>query len=154
MAPPTYIAPHFLEQRGITDREYALWLDKQSEAIWRRERKAGKTAFPSRASLKAELHRVLLAGNGRDQYTGSKIYWKHLRADWVDGNAGVTNYRHLMTLRRCMPTFDHVRGMGHRRYALCRRMTNHAKSFMSPAQFVALCREVVRHHERGGHVGT
>lgn len=140
-------APRFINQRGITDDAYRAWLSEQGKNIWKREGRLDKRGFPDKASLVAALHAAVLRSGGKDAYTGMPIDWRFLRNDWVDANKGNANNRHLMTLRRGMPVFDHVRGLGGNKYALCRRITNHAKSFMSPAQFVQLCREVVRHQD-------
>lgn len=93
------------------------------------------------------------AGSGRDPYSNARFFVKHIRTGWVDGQKHLRGNRHYQTLRRCMPSFDHVIGMSHRKYELCTRETNSAKSFMSPAQFVDLCARVTR-HQAGRISGT
>lgn len=144
-----YHAPEWMRIRRISDAEYARWLDDRAKYILDREKKAGKTAFDKPEQLKLELHRVAHASSGRDPYSNARFFVKHIRSGWVDGQKHLKGNRHYQTLRRCMPSFDHVVGMGHRKYELCTRETNSAKSFMSPAQFVDLCARVTRHQAGG-----
>lgn len=140
-----YPCPEWLTRRTITDAEYVRWLERQTASIWAREKRAGKTAHMERADLKQALHRAASESDGRDPYSGARFFVKHMRSGWTDGQAHLNGSRHYRTLRRCMPSFDHVRGVGKKDYELCTRETNSAKSYMSPAQFIDLCRRVVRH---------
>lgn len=146
--------PAWLKQRGITDAEYGAWLQDQSKDIWRRERKKRKTAFANRALLKAKLHAVALASTGRDPYSNIRFNVDPLRSGWIDAQAHLNNSRHHRTLRRGVPSFDHVRGLGHAAYELCTRETNSAKTYMSPAQFIELCHRVATHHPPAAQPGV
>lgn len=137
--------PTWLQQRGISDEEYAVWLQGQSKDIWKRERSKGKTACTTRAELKSELHRVALKSTGYDPYSNIRFNVDPLRSGWTDAQAYLNNSRHHRTLRRSVPSFDHVRGLGRRSYELCTRETNSAKTYMSPAQFIELCHRVAKH---------
>lgn len=137
--------PTWLKQRGISDEEYGTWLQDQSKDIWKRKRKKGKTAYATRSELKLELHRVALVSTGHDPYSNIRFNVDPLRAGWIDAQAHLNNNRHHRTLRRSVPSFDHVRGLGRRAYELCTRETNSAKTYMSPAQFIDLCHRVSRH---------
>ncbi|MGA9582660.1 MAG: hypothetical protein WBR13_11910 [Allosphingosinicella sp.] len=141
----SYECPEWLKRRRITESEYGRWLDSQATSIWRRERQCGNPSFAARADLKLALHRAAHDSNGRDPYSASRFFVRHMRAGWTDKQSHLKGNRHFLTLRRCMPSFDHVRGLGRAKYELCTRETNSAKSFMSPAQFIDLCNRVARH---------
>ena len=144
----SYARPEWLKRQGITDAEYARWLQKQAKSIWNRGRESGKSVHAKPEDLKQALHRAAHDSDGRDPYTGAKFYVKHFRAGWEDEQAHLRGNRHHLTLRRNMPSFDHVKGLKRRAYQLCTRETNCAKSFMSPKQFVDLCRRVTRHRHQ------
>jgi hypothetical protein len=140
-----YPVPSWLKCRGITDAEYGRWLQKQARSVWSGELARGKTVYAKRQDLKQALHRAAHESDGRDPYSGALFYVKHLRTGWIDGQAHLLGNRHHRTLRRNMPSFDHVKGLKCRTYQLCTRETNSAKSFMSPAQFIDLCIRVARY---------
>lgn len=141
----SYLCPDWLKCRKVTDLEYARWLEAQTSSIWARELDCGKGTFATKVELKQTLHRAAHASTGFDPYTGARFFVKHMRTGWIDSQAHLKGNRHYQSLRRCMPSFDHVRGLGHKAYELCTRETNSAKSFMSPAQFIDLCHRVARH---------
>lgn len=143
----TYSCPDWLRRRRISDCEYAAWLEKQTNQIWNREAQKRKRAFATRQALKLALHQAASESTGYDPYSGARFFVKHIRKGWVDNQAHLKGNRHYRTLRRCMPSFDHVNGLGKKAYELCTRETNSAKSFMSPAQFLDLCRRVTEHHK-------
>lgn len=143
-----YPAPDWLRVRQVTDAEYASWLNGQTSSIWKRERRSGKRAHATPSDLKQALHKAAHKSDGHDPYTGNRLFVDHLRAGWTDPQASLNGNRHHLTLRRCMPSFDHVRGVGRSKYELCTRETNAAKSFMSPAQFIDLCGRVTSHQHQ------
>lgn len=141
----SYPCPDWLKRRQIAGGEYARWLEDQTASIWAREKRRCKTAYAKREGLKQALHRASHASNGYDPYSGARFFVKHLQIGWIDNQAHLNGNRHYRTLRRCMPSFDHVKGLGHRSYELCTRETNSAKSFISRAQFIDFCHRVVRY---------
>lgn len=141
----SYPCPAWLKCRGITEADYARWLDKQTRSVWNREVARGKTVHSTRRNLKQALHRAAHESDGSDPYSGARFYVKHFDSGWEDKQAHLLGNRHHLTLRRNMPSFDHVKGLGCSTYQLCTRETNSAKSYMSPAQFIGLCRRVARH---------
>jgi hypothetical protein len=145
----SYPCPAWLKCRGITDSEYARWLEKQTKGVWTRELSRDVKAHSNRADLKQALHRAAHESDGHDPYSGVRFDVKHFRAGWTDGQAHLRGNRHHRTLRRNMPSFDHVKGLARPIYQLCTRETNSAKSYMSPKQFVDLCRRVARHRGPG-----
>lgn len=146
-----YPSPEWLKRRKITDDEYARWLEDQTASIWAREKKSCKAAHTKREELKQALHRAAHVSNGYDPYSGARFFVKHMRAGWTDAQAHLNGNRHYRTLRRCIPSFDHVKGLGHKAYELCTRETNSAKNFMSPLQFIDLCNRVVSHQAGRPH---
>lgn len=141
----TYPCPDWLRCRKISDGEYGIWLEKQTRQVWNREAQKQKHACASRQALKLVLHQAASESTGYDPYSGTRFFVKHMRRGWVDSQAHLNGNRHYRTLRRAMPTFDHVNGLGKCAYELCTWETNSAKSFMSPTQFVDLCRRVAGH---------
>lgn len=141
----SYACPEWLKCRRITDAEYGRWLEAQTASIWRREKQSGSNPFAARAGLKQALHRAALASNGHDPYSGMRFFVKHMRAGWTDQQSHLNGNRHFWTLRRSLPSFDHVKGLGRAKFQLCSRETNSAKSFMSPSQFTDLCHRISHH---------
>jgi hypothetical protein len=136
--------PAWIRQQGISDGEYGVWLRKQRDHIWSRERKKKKKAFATPAELLAALDKAANESTGRDPYTGMRLNAGSMKAGWKDPHAGIADRRHQLYLKRSVLTFDHVRGLGRRSYQLCTRETNSAKSWMSRKHFIELCHRVAR----------
>ena len=142
----TYFAPQWMKNRGISDAEYRAWLTSQTDAIWERELKKKKSGCPTPTILKGKLDSAVHRSNGHDPYSGMKLNVDRIRADWFDTAKDIEGTRHHRTLRRAMVSFDHVKGMGKSEYELCSRETNSAKAYLSPKQFIELCRKVAKRH--------
>jgi hypothetical protein len=87
-----------------------------------------------------KLHGAVLAAGLFDPYTGDALRWDLIGA-WdphaAKGNAG---YKRKYDL---LPTADHVDpDASDLEFEICSWLSNTAKSFLSPPQFVALCKRI------------
>jgi hypothetical protein len=139
-----YELPSFLE--GIVSREsYVRWLSRKAQAHARRDRKRGNINAAIE-SYKREIHRAVLASDGKDQYTGLRLDWSLISQYKNDeSKQGRRVYKTRFAL---LPTVDHVGdGLGEPSFKICSWRVNDAKSDLSHDEFVELCRQVVDHYQ-------
>jgi hypothetical protein len=89
----------------------------------------------------------VLRSNGRDAYTGELLNWSLIGTyDNARSKADGRCYKASLAM---LPTLDHVGdGLGPAEFEICGWRTNDAKSDLTHAAFVALCRLVVKHSDR------
>ena len=112
-----YALPAFLE--GVCDRSvYVRWLQRKAVAHVRRDRKRFGVDSCSIASYKTMIHEAVLAGGGRDYYTGLPLDWTLIsRFDNEDAKAGRSEY--LRSFGN-LPTVDHAKdGEGKLQFVIC-----------------------------------
>ncbi len=138
--PPKYSLPNFLV--GVVEEGvYLRWLKRKAQAHCVRDKKrAYKSASVS--TYKAEIHRAVKACGGRDYYTGEILDWTLLsKYQNSESQLNRHNYKAGFAL---LPTVDHLlSGHDSVEFVICAWRTNDAKSDLSAAEFVALCRRVV-----------
>ncbi len=137
--------PGFLSGR-CTVAEYQKWLNRRAVAHCRRDRLRGHTGA-TREAYKAAIHRAVLRSRGLDAYTGQPLAWEQIsRYENAASKAGGSHYKRQLG---DLPTVDHV-GVGGvpTQFKICAWRTNDAKHDLSYKQFVALCRDVLAHHDR------
>lgn len=140
-----YAAPAWLarqDKRG----GYETWLHRRATAHVRRDRKRGHIAATV-AEYKAAIHTAVVRSQGRDAYTGERLRWELISTyDNDQSKAHRRAYKHGFAL---LPTVDHVGdGTGPADFVICAWRTNDAKADLSWKEFLALCRRVVRFHDR------
>lgn len=137
---PDFLAPTLNQQR------YEKWLQGRARAHHRRDKKRGNPSATN-AEYKRAIHSAVTTSDGRDYYTGESLDWSLLgRYDNAESRAGRREYKATFAL---LPTVDHVDdGLGPANFKVCAWRTNDAKSDLTQAQFVALCRRVVNHSSR------
>ncbi len=143
-----YDAPDFL----ATPRQilaYRRWLQRKAVTHVRRDRRRGNRRA-SVAEYKDAIHSAVRQGGERDFYTGEPLDWSLISTYDNDASAnGGRSYKQRFAL---LPTVDHLGdGRGRPRFVICSWRTNDAKHDLNYAQFVELCRLVVR---RGGTHGS
>jgi hypothetical protein len=142
-----YQCPDFLSSR-VTQESYERWLRGRAAAHVKRDRGRGNTTATNEA-YKIAIHRAVSHSGGQDHYTGEELDWSLLgRYSNEESKANGRRYKATLAL---LPSVDHVGdGLGEADFKVCAWRTNDAKNDLSHDEFVALCRRVVAHHERGG----
>lgn len=145
MTPRKYELPDFLQ--GLCAPEaYLRWLDRRAAAHSRRDRKRGNRTATREAYMIA-IHQAVLASRGCDAYTGTPLAWELISK--YENEASGRGRREYKGQFASLPTVDHVGdGQGEPEFRICSWRTNDAKSDLCEAEFVELCRAVVRHHDR------
>ncbi|MBX2990105.1 MAG: hypothetical protein KF749_02945 [Bacteroidetes bacterium] len=92
------------------------------------------------------MHAAVTASNGVDAYTGLPLKWELISR--YDNDAAQAGGRAYKKNFGDLPTVDHVDdGMDAPNFRICSWRVNDAKSDLSLAEFVQLCREVLGHAE-------
>jgi hypothetical protein len=145
--PRKYQCPDFLPST-VTQEGYEKWLCGRAVAHFKRDRARGNTTATNEA-YKIAIHRAVLQCGGRDHYTGEDLDWSLVgRYSNAESKANGRRYKATLAL---LPSVDHVGdGLGEADFKVCAWRTNDAKNDLTHDEFVALCRRVVAHHERGG----
>jgi hypothetical protein len=141
-----YPLPSYLAGR-VTAKLYNRWLE--AKALWLftrdRERRKSYVAKSSNALYKSLIHLAVVNSDGRDPYTGEKLAWE-LISTWTgrkktlaERETGETFDRKYMLL----PTVDHC-DPDAPDFEIVSWGVNMCKNYLSPSEFVALCRLVAR----------
>lgn len=139
-----YQLPSFLEEQ-CSQAAYERWLGRKATAHRKRDRARGNPSA-TRESYMAAIHEAVRASGGRDAYTGRPLRWDLIST--YDNEASMTGGRAYKKSLGDLPTVDHVGdGLGPAEFRICSWRTNDAKNDLSYDEFVALCRQVVSHHE-------
>jgi hypothetical protein len=139
-----YPLPPFLE--GVCTYEmYRQWLDRKAAAHVKRDRKSGN-AQCSGESYRREIHRAVLASDGRDHYTGEALRWDLISTyDNEESRAGRRAYKATFAL---LPTVDHADGRsGEASFRICGWRTNDCKNDLTYDELVEFCRVLLAHRE-------
>ena len=144
--PRKYQRPEFLSAKP-TQTSYEKWLYGRAVAHVKRDKKRGNTTATNEA-YRVAIHLAVLHSGGQDHYTGEVLDWTLIgRYSNAESKANGRRYKATLAL---LPSIDHVGdGLGEADFKLCAWRTNDAKSDLTHDEFVALCRRVVAHHDRG-----
>lgn len=137
-----YRIPAFLES-SVTQPAYESWLRGRAMAHVKRDKKRGNTNATVEA-YKSAIHAAVIRSDGRDHYTGEQLDWTLIgRYRNLDSQTHGRRYKAGFAL---LPSIDHVHdGLGEADFRICAWRTNDAKNDLTHADFVELCRLVVRH---------
>ena len=139
-----YELPDFLQGRCAPDA-YFRWLKGRAAAHRKRDRKRGNHTATREAYLIA-IHQAVVASRGCDVYTGTPLAWELITK--YENEASRLGKREYKRQFASLPSVDHVGdGQGKAEFQICSWRTNDAKSDLCEADFVELCRAVVRHHD-------
>jgi hypothetical protein len=143
-----YQIPDFLVQKGISQVGYGNLLKGKASSHVTRDRKRGNLTA-TREAYKVAIHNAVLRSGGKDAYTGKQPAWSLIsHYSNAESKAAGRNYKAKSAY---LPTADHVGdGLGAADFEICAWRTNDAKNDLSHSDFVALCRLVVAHADRGG----
>jgi hypothetical protein len=141
--------PEYLSSK-LTQAKFDMWLRGRAAAHVKRDRKRGNVSATGEAYRMA-IHRAVVHSDGRDYYTGESLDWL-LVGQYSNAESEAKKRRYKATLA-FLPSIDHVGdGLGEADFKLCAWRTNDAKSDLTHADFVALCRRVVSHFESQSYV--
>lgn len=136
-----YPLPSFLEGR-ITPTVYYRWLHIKAATLLKRDKKRHKpyASGATDAVYKGKIHAVVTDGGQYDPYTGEPLAWE-LISKWDTTKVHPDGYKKQFAL---MPTVDHITP-DVLEFEICSWQINDAKSDLDPAEFVELCKRVVRY---------
>ena len=125
----------------VEQSKYERWLHWRAVAHVKRDRLRGnQTATVERYKL--AIHKAVLESDGQDPYTGESLDWS-LIGTYRNEEAELEGRRYKARFA-LLPSVDHTGdGLGPADFVICGWRTNDAKSDLSFAEFVALCRKVV-----------
>lgn len=136
-----YELPDFLGET-CSQEHYLRWLQRKAATHVRRDRRRGNPEA-RQAEYKEAIHDAVLNDRNRDAYTGEKLDWSL-----------ICTYNNQESKRRgraykkefaLLPTVDHVGdGRGSPDFRICSWRTNDSKNDLDLAEFVALCRRVIK----------
>jgi hypothetical protein len=135
-----YPLPSFLEGR-CTPTVYYKWLNNKAETLLKRDLKRRKpyAAAATKPIYKGKIHAAITAAGERDPYTGEPLAWE-LISKWDSSRNHPAGYKRKFAL---MPTVDHIT-TDVLEFEICSWQINDAKSDLDPAEFVELCKKVVK----------
>ena len=136
-----YPLPPFLQGK-CEHAVYCKWLRNKAETLLKRDKARGKTyaLTVTKAVYKDEIHRAVIASNGRDPYTGEALAWE-LIGTWDTTHDQPDGYKKKFAL---MPTVDHVYS-DKLEFEICSWQINEAKADLNPDEFVTLCEKVTKY---------
>lgn len=143
--PKLYELPAFLTDL-VDQPKYEKWLHRKAAAHVKRDR-LRKDHPITGANYRRLIHAAVNASAGLDHYTGDQLSWDKISTySNVDSKAQRSLYKASLAL---LPTVDHVlMEDGTYDFVICGWRTNDAKNDLSHADFIALCRSVIDHHDR------
>lgn len=145
--PFPYSVPEVL-QNQISALTYRQWLNVKASSLRKRDLRTHKpfaNATPRNVYMQ-KLNSAVIATGLFDPYTGDALRWD-LIGTWdpatAKGNAGYKReYDRL-------PTADHVNPDANGlEFEICSWMSNTAKTFLAPRQFVALCAQITAYRSK------
>ncbi len=137
-----YPKPSFIP---VTQSEYQKWLSRKSKSIFSRSLKKDNAKMKLE-DIKKEVHEAVRKSQGVDFYTGEKLDW-HLigKYDGKKAKEGGLEYHRKFAL---LPTVDHYEDRRSPKFAVAGWVVNDAKNYLSHAEFIELCRKVLRHYDK------
>ncbi len=144
--PFPYPVPDALKPQ-VSAATYRKWLNVKASSLRKRDLRANKPfakATP-RSVYMQKLHSAVIAAGLFDRYTGDALRWD-LIGTWdptaAKGNAGYKREYDLL------PTADHVNpDAPELEFEICSWLSNTAKSFLSPPEFLALCKRIAAYRQ-------
>jgi hypothetical protein len=136
-----YPLPAFLEGRCVPS-EFYKWINCKADTMLKRDKKRGKPYARSatKATYKGKIYEAVVKSGDRDPYTGDIFAWE-LIGTWDTRTAHTSEYKRQYAL---MPTVDHS-DPDVLELEICTWLVNECKTYLTPAEFKALCHKVVEH---------
>jgi hypothetical protein len=141
--------PPFLVGR-VDPLVYERWLDRKAAAHLKRDRKRGYVNVTG-SLYREEIHKAVLASEGRDYYTGEELDWSLLsKYNNAESLAGKHAYKASFAL---LPTIDHIESARKNSgFLICGWRTNDSKHDLTHGEFIQLCKLVL--HKAGFKVSS
>lgn len=140
-----FAIPEFLNGR-VSQGQYVRWLHRKAAAHVKRDR-TRKSHLITGADYRRLIHHAVCASNGRDFYTGEELAWE--KVSTYSNEESRANRSIYKAAFASLPTVDHVLlEDGTYDFVICAWRTNDAKSDLSHADFIQLCRSVITHADR------
>src|SRR5579862_5742578 len=135
--------PPFLEEI-VKPKAYARWLKYRAIAHCKRDCKRGNVIATPRDYRKA-IHAAVLSSGGLCHYTGENLAWPLIGTyNNEESKKGRRAYKASLAK---LPSVDHVGdGLHEPDFVICGWAVNDAKGDLNLADFLALCRKVLKHH--------
>jgi hypothetical protein len=145
-----YPLPSYLDGR-LTVKLYNRWLDAKALWLFKRDKEHRKpyVAKSSKALYKSLIHLAVVNSDGRDPYTGDKLSWE-LISTWPGSKKTPAEQERGETFDRkyaLLPTIDH-KDPDVLDFEIVSWRINLCKNYMTPEEFIALCRKVIRHRSK------
>jgi hypothetical protein len=136
--------PSFLVGR-VDPLVYERWLARKAAAHLKRDRKRGYEGVTG-TLYREEIHKAVLASEGRDYYTGEELDWSLLsKYNNAESFAGKHAYKAGFAL---LPTIDHIESARmNSGFRICSWRTNDSKHDLTHEEFIRLCKLVL--HKAG-----
>ena len=134
-----YVLPSFLVNI-ISDKEYKKWLQRKSQAHFRRDKKKRYNDI-SISLYKTLIHKAVELSRGYDDYTGEKLDW-HLISKYNNKdsqNSGVEYKRAFSNL----PTVDHELKNKRNKFKICSWKINDIKSDLTLNELLIECKKLI-----------
>ena len=129
----------------VTQAVYRKWLNVKASALRQRDiwLKRPFASVTPRNVYVQKLHDAAVKTGLYDPYSGDGLRWD-LIGEWDPQKAkGNSGYKKEFAL---LPTADHVDpDADELGFEICSWLSNTAKTFLSPEEFVALCGKIIRH---------
>jgi hypothetical protein len=138
-----YPLPAFLEGR-CNPADFYKWLDVKGQTLLRRDKKRGKPYARNStiAPYKEKIYAAVIKCGERDPYTGDPLAWE-LIGTWDTSKPHPDEYKKQFAL---MPTVDHT-DPDVLEFEICSWMVNECKSYLTPKEFLALCKKIANHSQ-------
>jgi hypothetical protein len=150
--PVRWNLPPFLEGSAVTRKAYARWLKAKAKTHCGRDCKRGNTTATAKAYREA-IHAAVMISDGLCHYTGEPLRWD-LIGLWNDEDSK-KGRRVFKAKFADLPTLDHVGdGLGAPDFVICGWVVNDAKGDLSLADYLTLCKKVLKHHHVCPDEGT
>jgi hypothetical protein len=145
--PFPYPVPSFLQDR-VSAVTYQKWLNVKASALRKRDLRLKRpfAAATPRYVYMQKLHAAVIKTGLYDPFSGDTLRWD-LIGTWDPHKAkGNSGYKKKFNL---MPTADHISPDAQELdFEICSWLSNTAKTFLSPGEFVEMCGKIVAYRSK------
>jgi hypothetical protein len=140
-----YCCPDFLKEQ-CSEKAYLRWLHRKATTHVRRDRRR-RNQSATVSEYKRAIHEAVENGANCDPYTGKRLDWTLIsKYNNKEAKRGGRRYKKQFAN---LPTVDHVGDGGRKpKFRICSWQTNDAKSDLTDAEFLRLCKAVVSHRKK------
>jgi len=149
-APGIYFPPDWMS--GIVDTiKYRAWLLKRAKELRKRDLEVGRQFAKTHVvSDYRKLINDAVYANGRyDPFTGDTLDWSLVKV-W-DTSKSIDSDGTYIKKFALLPVVDHIDPTAAElRFEMCANQVNLCKSYLTPDDFVALCKKIVTYRKTSG----